>query len=113
MVLTGRDATSIGGGLELEEVQADDAMGRFSLLPWWKTGEEGIKVMRHVLLVLSRCSYASCWLVLRLRPQRHSSLPNIVEQLGAVLFKATALFVMFIGAAVCCIMEHGWSDLVA
>ena len=38
MALSGRHAESIGGGLTPEEIQADDAMRRFSLLPWWKAG---------------------------------------------------------------------------
>ena len=37
-MLTGRHAESIGGGLTLEDVQADEAMGRFSILPWLKAG---------------------------------------------------------------------------
>ena len=38
MVLTGRHAVSIGGGITLGEVQVDGVMGIFSLLPWWKAG---------------------------------------------------------------------------
>ena len=38
MVLTGKDKAGIWGGLKSEEFQADDAMRRFSLLPWWKAG---------------------------------------------------------------------------
>ena len=37
-MLTGRHVVSIGGGLTSEEVQADDVMGRLSLLQWWKVG---------------------------------------------------------------------------
>ena len=82
MVLIGRHAMSIGGGLTLEEVQANDVMGRFSLLPLWKAGR---RCRSHDVCVVGIATslHASCCLALRLRPRRHS-LPDIVEQPGTV-----------------------------
>ena len=57
--------------------------------------DEGVEVMRCVLLVVPHRSYTSCCLALRLGPRRHS-LPNIVQQSGIVWFEASGLFVMLV-----------------